>query len=132
MRVVGFGITYFAAVFAVGFALGIVRVLFVVPLIGERSAELAELPVMVAASALFAWRLVRRAKLDVLSAGLAGLLALALLLGAELAVVVGARGVTLREYLAARDPVGGLAYLAALGAFTVAPAVAAWRLRRFA
>jgi hypothetical protein len=131
-RVIGFALTYFAAVFAIGFALGIVRVLYLVPLIGERSAELAEMPAMMAASVLLAWWLVWRSELDVPSAGAAGVLALALLLGAELAVVVGVRGITLREYLAARDPVGGVAYLAALGVFTLAPAVAAWRAHRSA
>jgi hypothetical protein len=129
MRVAAFGVTYFAVVFAIGFALGVVRVGYLVPSIGERSAELVEMPLMVAASAAVAWRLVRRSRLGVLGAGLGGVLALVLLVGAELAVVVGVRGVTLPEYVAARDPVGGAAYLIALGLFTLAPAVAAWRER---
>ncbi len=132
MRVIVCGVSYFGALFAVGFALGIVRVLYVVPLIGERAAELAEMPIMVAASVAVAWWLVRRWNLDVTSAFGAGVLALGLLLGAELAVVLGVRGVTLQEYVAERDPVGGAAYLAALGMFMLAPAAAAWLSRRSA
>jgi hypothetical protein len=41
---------YFLAVFALGFALGTIRVIFVAPLFGELIATLAELPVMLIAS----------------------------------------------------------------------------------
>jgi hypothetical protein len=129
MRIATFAIVYFAAVFAVGFVLGALRVTFVAPAVGERIAELAEMPFMIAASAFFAWRLVRRWWLGVGAALAGGLLALALLLGAELALVFSLRGLTLEQYLASRDPVSGTAYVAALVVFMLAPAVAAWRLR---
>jgi hypothetical protein len=130
MRTVGFSVTYFAGVFAIGFALGVVRVTYVVPAVGERAAELAEMPIMVAASVLLAWRLVRHWRLGGGPAAMAGLLALGLLVGAELAVALGVRGVTLAQYLADRDPVAGIAYVVALGVFMLAPAAAAWLLRR--
>jgi hypothetical protein len=44
--------------------------------------------------------------------------------------VVGVRGSTVSAYLADRDPVAGAAYVIALGVFGLAPAAAAWWLRR--
>jgi hypothetical protein len=51
--------------------------------------------------------------------------ALALLLCAELAVVFFARGQTLGDYLASRDPVSGSAYAIALLLFAAMPAAVA-------
>lgn len=129
MRAAAFAVVYFAAVFAVGFALGALRVTLVVPALGERIAELAEMPFMIAASVFFAWRFVRRWRLSVVAALVGGILALALLLGAELTLVATLRGLTLEQYLASRDPVSGSAYVAALCVFMLAPAAVAWRLR---
>lgn len=53
------GAQYYAAVFAIGFALGIVRTLLITPRIGALLAVLIELPVMLTASWLIAGRLVR-------------------------------------------------------------------------
>ena len=54
MTVVKLGIVYFALVFAVGFALGVVRVSWLVPSLGERNAELIETPFMLGAIVLAA------------------------------------------------------------------------------
>lgn len=129
MRVVGYAVVYFASVFAVGFVLGVVRVLLVVPALGERAAELTEMPFMIAVSLAVAWRLARRWPLAVPAALASGVLALVFLLGAEAALAVVVRGLNFAEYLAARDPVSGAAYLAALVVFMLAPSVVAWRLR---
>jgi len=43
---------YFLALFALGFALGTLRVLFVAPRIGQMAATLAEIPVILAAALL--------------------------------------------------------------------------------
>ena len=40
------GLAYYALVFGTGFVLGAIRVPFIVPRIGERWAELAEMPIM--------------------------------------------------------------------------------------
>ena len=129
MRVAAFAVVYFVAVFAVGFALGVLRVVLIVPALGERSAELAEMPFMIAASVALAWRLRRRWPLDVPSAAMGGVLALALLLGAAVSVVVALRGLRLDQYLASRDPLSGAAYVAALCVFALAPAAVASRHR---
>jgi hypothetical protein len=45
-RSVRAGGVYFAAVFALGFALGIVRVLITAPAVGESAAVLLEIPIL--------------------------------------------------------------------------------------
>ena len=51
---------YWAAVFALGFALGTIRVLWVIPLVGLMPATLIELPLILTGSWLAAGWLVRR------------------------------------------------------------------------
>jgi hypothetical protein len=45
-RIAGGAATYFALVFGTGFLLGIIRVLWLVPIVGTRAAEPAEMPLM--------------------------------------------------------------------------------------
>jgi hypothetical protein len=54
------GVTYCALVFAAGFALGMVRVPFLVPRLGERIAELLEAPVMLVVIFFASRHIVRR------------------------------------------------------------------------
>jgi hypothetical protein len=121
------GLAYFGAVFAVGFALGVARTLWLAPHVGERSAELLETPVMVGVSYLAAGAIVRRFRLKGAAgpAMAAGLLALALLLAAELGAVLRLRGSTLSEYVASRDPVSGSVYVLSLLLFAVMPVLRA-------
>jgi hypothetical protein len=56
-----------------------------------------------------------------------GGIALSLLLIAEFTLVLWLRGISIREYLAARDPVAGTVYYLMLGAFAVMPLLAARR-----
>jgi len=118
-----YAVAYFAAVFSIGFVLGIARTLSVAPRLGERVAELVELPVMVAASFLVARALMSRADAGIRDAALVGLAALALLVCAELAVVAFVRGQTFADYAASRDPVSGSAYVLALVLFAAMPAL---------
>ena len=47
-------ICYFGVVFGIGFVLGVIRILLLVPMLGERVAELVEMPFMVLASLIAA------------------------------------------------------------------------------
>ena len=46
MRAVRAGLAYFAVVFAIGFALGTLRILMLIPQFGELASVLAALPLM--------------------------------------------------------------------------------------
>lgn len=114
---------YFGIVFAVGFVLGALRVSFLVPRFGERSAELAEMPFMFVAIFLAAGYVVNRYGAAVSPRGwaFAGIAALGLLVCAEglLAVALAGRGVG--DYIASRDPVSGSVYLGMLLIFAAMP-----------
>jgi hypothetical protein len=132
VRLVRLALAYFGLVFAVGFALGVVRVLWLVPRVGERSAELIEAPVMVLASYLAARALFGRAAVGLSREGAAraGLLALGLLVVVELTVVLSLRGLTWDEYVSQRDPVSGTVNLGSLVLFALMPVLVALRPRR--
>lgn len=116
------GAVYFALVFASGFILGFIRVLIVVPRLGERTAELIEAPVMLTAIYFAARFITRRfAALHPLEYLHSGLFALLLLLVTEFSVVLGLRGLSIREYLTERDPVAGAVYLVLLIIFALMP-----------
>lgn len=129
MRIVKAASFYFALVFGAGFVLGTVRVLWIVPRLGARPAELAESPVMLVVSFFAARWVVRRLSLPSASAVRlgAGLMALGFLVAAELAVVFWLRRLTLGEYIATRDAASGTLYLASLVAFALMPLLVARR-----
>ena len=110
------GLAYFALVFGAGFVLGPLRILLLVPRVGERAAELLELPVMVGICWLAARWVTRRFAVPASRGARLGMGALAgaLLLAAEFALVLPLRGLTLAEYFATRDPVSGTAYYLAV------------------
>jgi hypothetical protein len=116
-------LSYFALVFGAGFALGAVRVPFLVPRLGMRTAELLEAPVMLAVVFFAARFVVRRFALPARDSLrlLVGATALALLLIAEVALVVLVQRQALSAYIASRDPVSGSVYLALLALFTAMP-----------
>lgn len=116
-------LAYFAIVLGAGFVLGMVRVPFVVPRLGERWAELVEMPIMAAVIFLAAGLVVRRfpAMRSPRRAWFVGLLALGLLVAAELALAVVLQDRTLAEYIRSRDPVSGSVYLALLLGFAAMP-----------
>lgn len=123
MRTLRAALLYFALVFALGFALGTLRVLWLAPALGDRAAELTELPLMLLASALAArWTCARVQVPSAPGPRLAmGGLALLLLLALEFGVVLALRGQTVAENLAGRDPVSGAAYALSLLAFGLLP-----------
>ncbi|MCU0766762.1 MAG: hypothetical protein MUE39_05200, partial [Gammaproteobacteria bacterium] len=103
------GAAYFALVFGAGFVLGVLRVSFLVPRLGERVAELSEMPLMFAVIVIAGRFVVRRfAVAPSTSARLGtGFLALGLMLAAELMLAVVLQDRSLADYVASRDPVSG-------------------------
>lgn len=120
--VVRASVVYFGLVFAVGFALGAVRVPLLVPRLGERTAELIELPFLVLAIVLLS-RLRQRhtAALRPRQQLAVGGLALGLLLVAECSLGFVLTGRNPIESLLGHDPVSGTVYYLALVVFALAP-----------
>ena len=129
MQILRAAVFYFLLVFGVGFLLGIGRVLLIVPLLGERTAELLEMPLMLGVIVAAArWVVRRRFDARQFSALCVGFIALGLVLVADLAVGIWLREISAAEVFLNRDPVSGAAYYAALLLFAVMPAILA-RLR---
>ncbi|MEO8542375.1 MAG: hypothetical protein ABI434_02275 [Burkholderiaceae bacterium] len=117
------GFIYFALVLGVGFMLGVLRVPFLVPRIGERWAELAEMPIMATVIFLAAGYILRQFP-DVRSPARslwAGILAFALSVSAELGLATLLQDKTLSEFISSRDKVSGSVYVALLLVFAVMP-----------
>lgn len=127
MQILKAGAGYFALVFGAGFVLGSIRVLWVVPRFGERTAELMETPLMLVVTILAARWITRRLGVPTTrSARLGvGFVALGLLLVAEFTVVFWLRGFTMNQYFASRDPVAGTVYIVMLGVFAMMPLLVA-------
>ncbi|WP_018294378.1 hypothetical protein [Mariprofundus ferrooxydans] len=116
------GAVYFSLVFAVGFILGVIRITWIVPQFGERVAEFMEAPLMLATTYVAARFVTRRFRaLRIMDYFYSGVMALLLLLSVEFSVVLGLRGLSIREYLEARDPVAGALYVMMLIIFAVMP-----------
>lgn len=117
------GSAYFAVMFALGFALGTVRVVLLAPRLGAMTATLIELPVMLAASwlvcrwAVARWRVPWRpgARLAM------GALGFALLISAEVGLGILGFGRSVGEQFAAMLSPEGLAGLAGQLLFALFP-----------
>lgn len=119
---------YWAAVFALGFALGTIRVLWVIPLVGLMPATLIELPLILTASWLAAGWLVRRFRIASTEEALtAGALAFAILMVAECALASVLTGQSPAEWLAGLRQPHALLGLAGQVVFALMPW---WRVRR--
>jgi hypothetical protein len=128
MRILKPALIYFAFVFAAGFIFGVLRVLWVIPQLGTRTAELLEMPLMLIAIVLGASWIDRHTDSAESPTRLSiGLIALALLLLAEVAVGVGLRGLSVGASLVNPDPVSGTIYYAMLGVFALMPWLLALR-----
>lgn len=127
MRVLRASMLYFALVFGAGFVLGTLRVVLVVPILGVRTAELLEMPLM-GMVILFAARFVHRRAAKTLAPGEfipVGVIALLLMIGAELLLAYLLQHQTIPQYVASRDPVSGSVYVAMLLVFAALPAMLA-------
>jgi type IV secretory pathway TrbD component len=123
------GMFYFALVFAAGFVLGTIRTLWIVPHVGVRTAELMETPIMFVVI-IFAARWVARRLLLPREVAIRlgfGFVALGFLLITEFTLVLWLRSLTIREYIAGRDPLTGTVYLIMLGVFAFMPLAVARR-----
>jgi hypothetical protein len=109
------GSVYFLAMFGLGFVLGTLRVLFVVPRLGELAATLVELPVMLTSSffacrwAIRRWQVPRAMPIRWVMAGWF----LVLLLSFEMTLGIALFGRTAAEQWAAFTSSAGLLGLAA-------------------
>ncbi|MGB7622898.1 MAG: hypothetical protein WBN92_11165 [Terriglobia bacterium] len=123
MQTLKAGALYFAIVFGAGFVLGPIRILWAVPRFGTRVAELMETPLMVIVTVVAARWIVNRLAVPSRPASRLGMggIALGLLLVAEFTLVLWIRGLSIRDYLASRDPVSGTVYYVMLGVFAIMP-----------
>jgi MFS family permease len=123
------GLLYFALVFGAGFVLGPIRVLWLVPRVGSRWAELIETPIMLAVIIFAAPWVVRRLALPPTTSSRLGMgcIALGLTLVTEFTVVLWLRGMTITEYFSTRDLVSATIYYLLLGVFALLPLFVARR-----
>ena len=117
------GMVYFAIVFAAGFVLGTLRILVLMPRLGEAAAVLFELPLMLAVSWIACRRVVARVGISRRHAArlLMGGIAFAMLMLAELGLSVLAFARTPAEHLALYRQAPALLGLAGQLAFAAFP-----------
>lgn len=117
------GLAYCVIVLGAGFLLGLVRVPLVVPRIGERWAELAEMPIMAVVIYLAAGYILRRfpAICSPIRSLITGGLALVLVIAAELTLVMILQERSIAQYISSRDQVSGSVYMAMLIVFAAMP-----------
>ena len=123
------GILYFALVFGIGFVLGAIRTLWVVPRVGTWIAELMEMPIMLVVTIVVSRWVVLRLLVPFVPFARLGMggIALCLLLVAEFGLVRWLRGLSIREYVTTRDPVSGTIYYVMLAVFAIMPLLVARR-----
>jgi hypothetical protein len=121
------GLVYFAVVFALGFVLGTLRVLLIVPMLGETIAVLVELPIMLAASWFACGWVITRMKVpgDAVARLTLGGLAFAVLMIAELGVSVFAFGRGVAEHYTTYRALSAQVGLAAQVLFALFPLIRA-------
>ena len=117
------GVIYASCVFAAGFLLGTVRILYISPRLGKRYAELLEMPFMHIVIVKAAQYTVHNFQLEADSSTrlLTGLVGVSLLLGLELLLNVIVMGKSGRQFWEERNPVSGLAYFGMLVLFGLMP-----------
>lgn len=116
-RIIANAAAYWAGIFGLGFVLGAARVLWLAPRVGLKVALLIELPIMLAASWLWARRLLSRRVLPGYNAALAmGGIAFALLIGSEIVLATLLFGATLQGWASAlMTPEGRLGLAGQIG-----------------
>lgn len=122
-------LVYFALVFGSGFVLGTIRVLWLVPAVGIRTAELLEMPVMLTVIILSARWVVQHFSMPYTAPSRLGMggIVLALILALDFTVVLWIRGLSFGQCIESFDPVAGMAYFVMLGVCAVMPLLVARR-----
>lgn len=122
---------YFTLVFGAGFVLGTIRVLWLVPAVGTRTAELFEMPMMLAIVILSARWVTHQFQIPATASSRLGMggMALAMVLVFDFTVILWIRGLSFRQYVEAFDPVAGTAYFVMLGLFALMPWFVAYATR---
>jgi hypothetical protein len=125
-RAVEAGVTYFAIVFAAGFALGTVRVLLLVPQFGELPAALLELPIMLGISWFVCAKLIARYQVPprIPPRLMMGAVAFGLLILAELALSLTLFGRSINDFAQALATPHGMIGLAGQVLFGLMPVIA--------
>lgn len=132
VQVLKAGIIYFLITVGAEFVLEVIRLQVVALHVGERLAEMLEIPNVLLATIIGSRWVVNRFTLPPLP-GIrlsVGLVALILLLIAEGTVILPLHGLSVNEYLTNQDPVVGIAPLGALGVLTVMPFLVGYRWER--
>lgn len=114
---------YFGAVFAVAFAVGMVRVLLVVPLVGALAAVALEVPLILGVSWVVAGWVLRRWPLDLWQRCVMGVVAFGLLMAAELGLAVLLSGQSAGEFVGGWATLPGALGLAGQIGFALVPVV---------
>jgi hypothetical protein len=130
MHILKAGMLYFALVFGAGFVLGPIRILWAVPRFGTRMAELMEMPIMLFVTMIAARWIIRRFAVRPKPSTRLGMgcIALGFLLVAEGTLVLWLQGLSIRDFLASRDPVSGTVYYGMLVVFAIMPLLVARKL----
>ncbi len=120
MRWLRLAVAYAAIVYVAGFILGFLRVVFLVPIIGMRYAELCELPLMLCVCYLAAQKIALWCD-SPSQAVRVGWVACGMLLAAEVGMAAAIFGKSIWEALVQKDPISGTAYYLALLVFGALP-----------
>jgi len=126
---------YFFCVFFWACLLGCIRVPFLVPLLGQRYAELIEMPLLLfvinrAAKAVPRSLMAVAPDVSVLDFAAVGTLAISIQLGAEWLNIKLMSGKTVAQFVKDRDEIGLYAFLLELAAFTALPVYEGSKLLR--
>jgi hypothetical protein len=124
-RIVGAAALYFLIVFGVGSVLGPIRVIWLEPVIGSAAATLCEAPLLFATMMVAALWVPSKIGMPANMGSLLkmGLIALAILIVADVLVGTAIRGITWAEQFAYFATPAGLMYLGLLAVFTLMPAL---------
>ena len=132
VQVLKAGTIYFLVAIGAEFVLEVIRLQVVALHVGQRLAEMLEIPNVLLSTIIGARWVVDRFTLPPLP-GIrlsVGLVAFILLLIAEGTVILPLHGFSVAEYLASQDSVVGIASLGALGVLTVMPFLVGYRWER--